>query len=190
MRFALGTLLLLSLFASPVLAQSDQPQTPHTVAVANPGTYKLTFVVREFMAGKPSGSRTYFALFDTGRGGEGRLRAGNKIPIKTGDGTSQYVDAGINFDFRSEKRAAEARLPGTDELDLHIKAEISSAAAGSEGNGTMPGLHAIEFVPVIRQDTWESGFTVKLNTPTLLFSSEDPTVDRKTQVELTVKRAD
>lgn len=195
MRVALSSFLLASLLSCyPAFAQSNQSQTPPREISANAGTYKLTFVVREFTAGKLSGTRTYSALFDTGRKDvEGELRAGNRIPIKTGEGANlqyQYIDAGVNFDFRSEKPATEANTPKADELKLHIKAEISSAASSSEESGTLPGLRATELVPIIRQDRWESGFTIKLNTPTLLFSSEDPTVDRKTQVELTVKRAD
>lgn len=194
MLFALRTLCVMSFLSlSPVLAQTDQPAPAHTTAAANAGTYKLTFVVREFTAGKLSGSRSYSALFDTSENiGEGRVRAGNRIPVKTGEGSNlqyQYIDAGINFDFRPEKLEAGARAPGTGEIALHIKAEISSAAAGSEGNGTLSGLHASELIPIIRQDLWESGFIIKLNTPTLLFSSEDPTVDRKTQVELTAAKA-
>jgi len=82
-----------------------------------------------------------------------------------------YVDVGVNLDFN------RARLEG-DRIFLLITAEISSADSAASDSG----LHQ----PIIRQNKWNSGVTIPLGKPTVIFSSDDVSSKRTMQVELTV----
>ncbi len=179
MQSLLRTVFALVLLCScPALASAQsQPAAAPPSATGPTATYKLTFVVREFAAGKISGSRSYSALLTNEHNGDSSIRSGVKVPISTGASQIVYLDVGANFDFRLAT-PAPAYAPGTHQLALVVTAELSSVATeNSSANATQP---------LIRQNKWNSNFVLDLGKPTLLFSSDDPTVDRTTQVELTV----
>ncbi len=146
--------------------------------------YQVVFVAREVEGGKVINSRRYetdMALQGPGSG-SGSIRTGAKVPIVTGSySTGQgsnvqrqytYQNVGVDLDFN------RARLEG-DRVFLSITAQISSADP-SASDSTF--LHE----PIIRQNKWDSGVTVPLGKPTVIFSSDDVSSKRTMQIELTV----
>ncbi|RRA48038.1 hypothetical protein [Acidipila sp. EB88] len=176
----LFTLLLAPACPSPAAepAVQNTPAAATSTVPATGNTYKFTFVVRELVAGKVAGSRSYSALYsDEEHADPGAIRAGNKVATATGHGEYQYQDVGVNFDFRFPN-AAEHVVPfGTNKILLHVSADISSVAPGDSGAAGPP--------PLLRQQRWNSNVLLDIGKPTLLFSSDDLVSDRTTQVELT-----
>jgi hypothetical protein len=78
-----------------------------------------------------------------------------------------YLDVGVNIDCRAAKEIQ-------DQLALNVSAEISGIATEQPSNQ-----------PLIRQTKWESNVIVPLRKPTTIFSSDDPSTKRQTQLELT-----
>jgi hypothetical protein len=131
--------------------------------------YHLDFVVKELESGKVINARTYSTTVATGAG-VSVIRSGSKVPISTGGdapGSLTYLDMGVNIDCRAAKEIQ-------DQLTLNVSAEIASAATESPSNK-----------PLIRQTKWESIVIVPMRKPTTIFSSDDPTTKRQTQLELT-----
>jgi hypothetical protein len=162
---------------------NDASAQPAAQTVPSDGRhYQVVFVAQELEGGKVINSRRYetdMTLQGPGSG-IGSIRTGSKIPLATGSysgAQSQvqtqftYIDVGVNLDFN------HARLEG-DRVFLLITAEISSA--GSES--IIGGVHE----PIIRQNKWNSGVTVQLGKPTVIFSSDDVSSKRTMQIELTV----
>lgn len=185
MRFLSGLLLSASILVStPALAHAlgDQAQNTATVSEAKPAeTYKLTLVVTEVVKGKVEGRRSYSSLLFSAPHMNGRIRAGSRVPISTGAGNDaqfQYIDVGSNFDFRTLEQPAAGH--NAQQLYINVSAEVSSYVD--------PPPTSTIHQPIIRQEKWDSDFAVDIGKPTLLFSSDDPTVDQTTQVELTVTR--
>lgn len=134
--------------------------------------YRLEFTVKELEADKVTNTRSYATAVSTAESaGVFNIRTGNKVPIPTGSGTGAnnytYVDVGVNIDCRQIKDLQ-------DQVALTIDADISSAAAQPS---SMP--------PLIRQTRWRSNVVVTLRKPTIVFSADDPTTKRQTQLELT-----
>jgi hypothetical protein len=131
--------------------------------------YHLDFVVKELESGKVINTRSYMMTVATGAG-TSVIRSGSKVPISTGGeapGSSTYLDMGVNIDCRAAKEIQ-------DQLALSVSAEIASVATESPSNR-----------PLIRQTKWESIVIVPVRKPTTIFSSDDPTTKRQTQLELT-----
>ena len=97
------------------------------------------------------------------------IRTGNKVPVSTGTGPNSltYLDIGVNIDCHGAKEIG-------DDLALNISAEVSSAATEQPTNQ-----------PLIRVTRWSSNVIVPMRKPTTVFSSDDPTTKRQTQLELT-----
>jgi hypothetical protein len=164
------TMLSLTLLLVPVLSGQAFAQGGIPKAAEEPKYFHLDFVVKELDNGKVTNSRAYTMTIATDSSGSS-IRTGNKVPIPTSSGSSSsftYIDVGVNIDCRSAKQIA-------DELALNITAEISTAA--SEPPSGSP--------PLIRQTKWSSAVIVPLRKPTTIFSSDDPSSKRQTQLELT-----
>ncbi len=175
MRFPLCALLAAFLLsASPMLAQADKQAAPPSSPSPPAVTYKLTFTVRQLIGGKTAESRAYSALFESSLTADSFIRAGDRIPVSGSLNQYNYQDVGINIDFRA--------LPNVRNLTpRQIAIDVSAEVSESVDLGKTPGRNP----PIIRQDKWDSHFIVELGKPTLLFSSDDPTLDRTTQIELT-----
>jgi hypothetical protein len=131
--------------------------------------YHLDLVVKEVESGRVINARSYSMTVATG-GGDSVIRTGNKVPISTGGtgaGSLTYLDVGVNIDCHA---AHEIQ----DQLALNVSAEISSIASEPPSNQ-----------PLIRQTKWNSEVIVSIRKPTTIFSSDDPTTKRQTQLELT-----
>ena len=167
-------LVLYAISVTPLLANGQaKSDTTAAISGAPEQSYRVTFLVRELVGGKPTGTRAYSSLLTDTREGES-IRAGSRVPISLGaQAEPQYLDIGANFDFRISY-PERGQLLSKNQLSLAIGAAVSSIA--TEGAAT----------PVIRENKWRSTCLIELGKPTVIFSSEDPTVDRTTQVELTV----
>ena len=132
--------------------------------------YHLDFILKELESGKVINARSYSTTVTTGVTGASVIRSGNKVPISTGGagpGSLTYLDVGVNIDCRAAKEIQ-------DQLALNVSAEISGIATEQPSNQ-----------PLIRQTKWESNVIVPLRKPTTIFSSDDPSTKRQTQLELT-----
>jgi hypothetical protein len=121
--------------------------------------------------GKVINARAYSMTISTGDTGGSSIRAGNKLPSSTGGsgpGSLTYIDVGVNIDCRAAKEIQ-------DQLALNVAAEISSVAADPSSST----------LPLVRQTKWSSNVIVPVRKPTTIFSSDDPTTKRQTQLELT-----
>jgi len=138
---------------------------------AEPRFYRLDFVLKELEGGKIINTRAYATIISTGDG-TFTVRNGNKVPVLTGGAgnTSQYtyVDVGVNIDCRAAKEIQE-------QLALNVTAETSGAVMEPSGANQ----------PSFRQAKWSSNVIVPLRKPTTIFSSDDPSSKRQTQLELT-----
>jgi hypothetical protein len=135
-----------------------------------PKFYHLDFVVKELESGKVINARSYSMTVSTAGTGASIIRSGNKVPISTGGagpGSLTYLDIGVNIDCRAAKEIQ-------DQLALSVSAEVSGVATEQPSNQ-----------PLIRQTKWESNVIVSIRKPTTIFSSDDPSSKRQTQLELT-----
>lgn len=164
------------LCGSPMLAQADKQTAPPPAAEAITSVYKLSFTIRELVAGKVVSSRSYTSpsAVVNGMFQSGSIRAGDKIPEITAGTQYDYEDVGVKIDFRSLEPVP---VFTPHQLGIHVSAERSAAVNGASTTGPNP--------PMLRHDEWNANFIIEIGKPTLLFSSDDPTLDRTTQVELT-----
>jgi hypothetical protein len=140
-------------------------------AAEAPKYFHLDFALKELESGKVVNARAYSMTISTGDTGGSSIRAGNKVPASTGGsgpGSSTYLDVGVNIDCRAAKEIQ-------DQLALNVAAEISSLAADPSAST----------LPLVRQTKWSSNVIVPMRRPTTIFSSDDPTTKRQTQLELT-----
>jgi hypothetical protein len=94
------------------------------------------------------------------------IRAGGRIPVTTGGGTTNY-DVGTNIDANSLRESQS-------EISLHISADLSTLVQDTPGT-----------TPVVRQNRWSGNVLVPVKKPTLVFASDDPASRRQLQLELT-----
>jgi hypothetical protein len=161
-----ATLFLVTLLlAGSALAQNENKPPEGTKF------YKLDFVIKELEAGKVTSTRSFvMSIGQVGPFNSGSVRTGDKVAVPTGSfggGNTQYtyVDLGVNID---------CRLQGVvdNQLLITITADISSLA--SQGSP-----------PVVAQTKWNSGATVPLRKPTVLFSADGAASKRQIQLEVT-----
>jgi hypothetical protein len=130
--------------------------------------YKLDFVIRELQDGKIVNTRSFvLSLSQNQPFNSGSVRTGDKVPVPTGGvgGQFTFIDVGVNIDCRL--------MSVTDnQLLLTVTADVSSVV----NQGTPP---------VITQNKWNSGVTVPLRKPTILFSADGASAKRQMQLELT-----
>jgi hypothetical protein len=154
-------LALILALAGACLAQ-ETPRQPEA-----PKAYQLDFVLKELEEGKVINSRNYSMMVTLVAGG-GSIRSGDKVPVVTKSGPQAeytYIDVGVNIDC-----AALQETQG--KLTLNVKADISSAQPESTK-------------PLIRNTRWSSNVIVPLRKATVLFTSDDTSSKRRTQLELT-----
>jgi hypothetical protein len=149
--------------SSMIMAGTCLAQSGHE----EPKYYHLDFVVKELESGKVSNVRSYSMTISTGDTGGFNIRTGNKLPIPTGSSFT-YIDIGVNIDCRAAKEVQ-------DQLALNVSAEITSASVEPPSSSQ----------PLIRQTKWSSNVIVSIRKPTTIFSSDDPSTKRQTQLELT-----
>ena len=138
-------------------------------AAEAPKYFHLDFVVKELESGKVINTRTYSMMIPTGDMGGFSIRTGHKIPLRTDNaGSLTFIDVGVNIDCRAAKEVQ-------DQLALNVAAEIGSVATDPPESNP----------PLIRQTKWSSNVIVPIRKPTTIFSSDDPTTKRQTQLELT-----
>ena len=156
------TLLTVMIGARTCLAQTETPKQPE-----GPRAYQLDFVLKELEEGKVINSRNYSMMVTLVAGG-GSIRSGDKVPVVTKSGPQSeytYIDVGVDIDC-----AAVQETQG--KLTLSVKADISSAQPESTR-------------PLVRHTRWSSNVIVPLKKATVLFTSDDTSSKRRTQLELT-----
>jgi hypothetical protein len=154
-------LLAFALVVGTCLAQNQEP----------PKFYKLDFVVKEVEAAKVLNARTYSIIVstDTPSHEHSSIRTGSRVPTSTLPGSTQvtYLDVGVNIDAWSVREVQ-------NEVSLTVVADISSVLQES----------TTSTLPIIRQNKWNSSVVVPIKKPTIIFSSDDATTKRQTQLEL------
>lgn len=151
--------------------QSVQAEAPQVER-----SFQLIFVVQEVNeSGKIVNSRRYDTMATVGspKGGGGSIRAGARVPIKTGGGATPmftYVEMGANFD------ANNPHIIQDNHLALQVTAEISSFDTETPFEGE----------PRIRQNRWTGNVEVPIGGHKIIFSSDDLSSKKKMQIELTV----
>jgi hypothetical protein len=143
--------------------------------------YRLDFSLNELEAEKKINSRHYSISLDV-PGDRQEVKIGNRVPVATGatptSGTVstqfQYLDVGTHIWCSLKDRS--------DELELQAGAEISNidAAPRPDSNGISN--------PVIRQIKMEGSTVLAPGKPTIIGSADDPTSDRRFQLEVTVTK--
>ena len=175
--------LLATALCIPFAAVSGAQNTAESEANATlPPVYKLVFTVRELSAGKVETSHAYEAIYQPSKDiGDNEIHSGDRIPLPTNnDGTQyQYIDDGVAINFRPPSSSTNQK-PSPDELPIIVRAKVSGIADAKSNTASR--------APMIRTNEWSSLFRVKLNKPTLIFSADDPSIDRTTQVELTATK--
>lgn len=183
-------LLAFAIVLSPsVWAQDSQPSQA-TLTHPSVNSYKqnleryfrLTFRVLDVSAeGKVTNSRTYNEMIVTGPKSEfaGSIRTGDRVPVATGGqqtGASklvntefQYIDIGTKIDANRAEVVDQM-------LRLHVTADISSMSTATPGSAGRP---------IIRQTSWGSNVIVRIDKPSILFSSNNSADEGKTELELT-----
>lgn len=157
----LGACAALALLAGTALAQPDNKPAEE------PSFYRLDFLVKELDGSKVVNSRAYSMSIATARNSQNSsIRTGSRVPVPGKDGTTSYIEIGINFDCRN------AKMVGAD-LALYVSADISSVGEPSSNP------------PLIRSNRWGGDVIVPLRKPTTIFSSDDAMSKRQMQLELT-----
>jgi hypothetical protein len=138
--------------------------------------YRLDFVVKELENDKIINSRLYAALLPVNSAEAASIRAGTRVPyasspLGTPSRQYNYYDVGVNIDCRQARELASGHLA------LTLNVDVSSVVVSKEGGGDLP--------PVVRNTKWSSLVVVPTKKPTIVFSSDDPSGNRKMQLELT-----
>jgi hypothetical protein len=168
MRLRIAVCLLSSMVLMNVGLAQDEPKP------LQQKFYRLDFVVKELENDKVINSRLHSMSVGVNSGNAASIRAGSKVPYMTGSPGSRqfnFFDIGVNIDCRETREAA----PG--QLTLTINADISSVVIGKESTGELP--------PMVRSTRWSSPVLVPIRKATTVFSSDDPSGNRKMQLELT-----
>jgi hypothetical protein len=164
--------------ASACLGQEEQSKR----AEPQPRFYRLDFVVKELENDKIINSRVYSSTLsaNTREGVPSSIRAGSRVPYAQtsfspggGIASKQYnfYDIGVYIDSR------EARELSSGQLALSLSVDVSSLLVTKESNAELP--------PSVRNTKWSSPVVVPIKKPTTVFSSDDPSGNRKMQLELT-----
>ena len=166
------TVLAFIVSASPSFAQdASQPRDEFKV-------FRLDYVLKELEGGKVINSRGYSTLISTEQKNS-TIRSGNKVPVPSSAGSGfpfQYVDIGVNIDSLFVKE-------GPTQLGLYVSAEVSSVVSETPAGAAAPASTGT--APVMRQTKWGASVVVPLRKSTTVFSSDDPTLKRQLQLELT-----
>src|SRR5215469_13404622 len=129
--------------------------------------YRLDFVVKEIETGKVLNARSYSVTVSASGSHNCSIRTGSRVPYSTGKEYT-YLDVGVSIDCYHVKEAP-------DGLALDMGVDISSALQESTNPPNLP--------PIVRQNKWGSTVIVPLRKATVVFSSDDVTTKRQTQLE-------
>jgi hypothetical protein len=177
----------ISLLASLVIGQLCLAQQSEAKAGESnppgPRFYRLDFTVKELEMDKVVNTRTYSTTLSNDSRHKASIRVGSRVPVSTSPRQAEgaqalvstqhtFYDVGVNID------ANEGRDLGNGQYTLNVETDISSVVTGKDATGDLP--------PVVRRTTWRSPVVVPLRKATTVFSSDDPTGNRKMQLELTV----
>jgi hypothetical protein len=137
-------------------------QTPEAVKY-----FKMVFVVKEVEGTKILDSREYSAIASTTTQ-RSSIRAGTRVPILT-PGTTQYnySDVGVDIDFHSLREIG-------NNLSLALTADVNTVIQDPENK-----------LPIVRQYKWNADVIVPIGKPTTVLASEDATMKRQMQLQLT-----
>lgn len=184
MRFLLMSLLGSFMLGQLCPAQQPEPKSSESAA-AQPRFYRLEFTVRELDNDKVVNARSYATTLSSDLRHKTSIRVGSRVPLptsplpKTGTGSPSLVSTQYNFyDVGVNIDASEGRDLGNGQYTLNVNADLSSLVVGNESADSIP--------PVVRRTTWQSPVVVPLRKASLVFSSDDPTGQRKMQLHLTV----
>jgi hypothetical protein len=136
--------------------------------------YRLEFVVKELENEKVINSRSYATSIYVNTREPASIRAGTRVPYVTGGSTGKqynYYDVGVNIDTR------EARELPSGQLTLNLNVDISNVVVTKESSGELP--------PTVRNTRWSSPVVVPIKKSVTVFSSDDPSGNRKVQLDLT-----
>ena len=109
----------------------EKPPAAHPTESESKRFYQLSFVVRELENERLINSRSYLIILRGGGGGQGLIRAGEKVPFASTSGAStqwQQIDVGVGIDCRRLEEVG-------DRLSLNLTAEISNVTESHEQNG-------------------------------------------------------
>jgi hypothetical protein len=159
-------LLAMMAFAAAGAAQEDPAKLPVRY-------YKLDFAVKELENDKVIHSRHYSTTVMVNVKDYASIRAGTKVPMATGNTGNQYqyYEVGVNIDVR------DGRELGGGQLGFSLSVEVSNVVPAKDGSPVT--------APMIRQTKWSSPATLPVKKPTTVFSSDDPSGNRKMQLEVT-----
>ncbi len=153
-----------AVFAGLLLSASALPaQTP---------VYRLNFAVHEAEDGKRVGTRNYTMMVESDS--KGTIRAGTKVPVKTGADQFQYIDTGVNLDCRVREREGG--------LTLYTDFELSGPPTEGEQKafgGPMPPIHQM------RSSVAAAAVAGK---PLTVLSIDDPATKRHYELEVTATK--
>jgi hypothetical protein len=169
---AMAVLMLLAMPGASAAQEETQPSVPDAKQqpVPDAKVFRLDFVVKEIEGGRVINSRGYSTSISTGaQARAASVRTGSKVPLAVSTTQFQYQDVGVNIDAQGAREVQ-------GHLSLNVSAEVSSVVTEAP---------ASEGAPVIRQARWGASVLVPLKKAAVIFSSDDPTMKRQTQLELT-----
>jgi hypothetical protein len=159
-----------AVLAAPSFSQTELQTKPVAVASKAAETaryFRLDFTVKELENGKVVNTRAFSTTMQSATNSYGAsIRAGDKVPVSSGDSKITYLDVGVNIDCRDLKVV-------DNQLALQISADISNPveSAGAQ--------------PIIRQYRWAGIAFVPLRKPVTVFVSDAVSNKRQMQLELT-----
>jgi hypothetical protein len=176
------TLLSWSFSASAGRAQqaNGEPSSEAAAAASQPALYRVQYAVREIEKGKPTNTRSYVLMANSGPKGKADralFRVGSRVPILAGTGGGpntkvEYENVGMNID---------CRLWDTDKgLIVDTSLEMNSVANAEASS--------IPSTPVFRRLHLEDDTLVVPGKPSLVGSIDDVTADRRYEVEVTATK--
>lgn len=121
--------------------------------------YKVELRIRDSDDQRPNATRLYSFVLDDGM--KGGVRAGKKVHL----GDRNYVDVGVNIDARVQERLNDNVVLADIDLD------ISAMEGGS-----------------IQQMKWHGISRVTPGKPMVISSLQDPVLQKRLDVEITVTR--
>ncbi|MBL0159707.1 MAG: hypothetical protein IPP47_21765 [Bryobacterales bacterium] len=132
-----------------------------------PPVFKVELTIKDGTEGAAKTGRRYTLLMNNGE--KGTLRSGNRLPITAANGSTTYVDVGVNID--ATVREQNGIFP--------LRAEIEVSSAGKP--------EAMQ-QPVISQMRIMVNTTVLLGKLTQVAAVDDPVTQRKLEVDALVTK--
>jgi hypothetical protein len=171
---------LILLVAMPVFAASPVPQQSSDAAAKEitPTFYNLVFRVIDRDGKRIISSRNYKTSIAVGKDmtRAASIESTDSVPFK-GAAEPNVISANNLHSVGFTLHGYNSKLVG-DKLSLYIEGNITSLP--QEETATVAGPSAI-----LRKNNWEAWVVVPMNTPTIVYSSDDPTSTHVFEVELT-----